>query len=115
MLLKSMEDSTSQDHRLRKLITIYLLQAILETNRSHTEAARDRLQKALLLAEPQGYQRAFLDEGQVIIGLLPEVRDFAPDFVGELLGDTAPDRPTEQQPYQDYEPLSERSSKSCDW
>ena len=108
LLLKSMEVSTSQDHRLRKLITIYLLQAILETNRSHTEAAQERLQKALILAEPQGYLRAFLDEGPGIIVLLPEVHEFAPDFVGELLGGTATDRPTEQQPYQDYEPLSER-------
>jgi len=108
MLLKSMEESTSQDHRLRKLITVYLLQAILETNRSQPEAAQERLQKALILAEPQGYRRAFLDEGRKIIDLLAEARDFAPDFVGELLGESAPVHPTRQPAHQEYESLSER-------
>lgn len=107
-LLKAMETRTSQEGRARKLITISLLQASLEANRSQKDAAKALLQKALDLAAPQDYQRAILDEGPVIVNLLPEVRAFAPAFVDQLLGSSAPIRPTEGQSFQDYEPLSDR-------
>ena len=107
-LLKSMEKKAEQDRRNRKLITIYLLQATLAAARSQQENALNFLQRALTLAEPQDYRRAFLDEGQVILGLLPEVRHVAPAFVDRLLlelpSEMTPSPPTASL----YEPLSER-------
>jgi LuxR family maltose regulon positive regulatory protein len=107
-LLKLMEESAEQDSRNRKLITIYLLQAILETAKSQREEAIDRLQRALTLTIPQDYRRAFLDEGQAILGLLPEVRHIAPAFVDGLLLEL-PSEMTPSHPAASlYELLSER-------
>jgi LuxR family maltose regulon positive regulatory protein len=63
------------------------------------------------LAAPEGYRRAFLDEGQTVLALLPRVRHLAPNFVGDLLGGAPPepvrDRPA-FMPAPLVEPLSER-------
>jgi LuxR family maltose regulon positive regulatory protein len=48
-------------------------------------APRDRLERAIRLAAPQGYLRAFLDEGAAVTALLPPLRHLAPSFVSGLL------------------------------
>jgi LuxR family maltose regulon positive regulatory protein len=107
-LLQSMETRAAQEQRNRKLITIYLLQALLGAHQSQVEHANEHLQKALALAEPQEYRRAFLDEGPEIIGLLPGVRHYSPQFVDQLLGQSPQDHPPTPQYLQGYEPLSDR-------
>jgi LuxR family maltose regulon positive regulatory protein len=107
-LLASMEIKAAHESRYRKLITIYLLQAILAAKLSKAENVQDRLQKALALAEPQDYQRAFLDEGDAMIDLLPGVRSFAPEFVGGLLAEPTPEHPPMRHAFKEFEPLSER-------
>jgi LuxR family maltose regulon positive regulatory protein len=46
------------------------------------------LERALLLADPQGYVRMFLDEGEPMAGLLREAaaRRIMPDYTRKLLG-----------------------------
>ena len=84
-LLDTMERTASQGERHRKLITTYLLQAVVHRAAGHTEGAVARVEKALDLAAPEGYRRAFLDEGPAIADLLPRVRHLAPDFVSQVL------------------------------
>jgi len=84
-LLHTMERAASQGQRNRKLITLYLLQAVAHQAAGHTEEALARVEKALDLAAPEGYRRAFLEEGPVILDLLPRLRHLAPHFVSQVL------------------------------
>jgi LuxR family maltose regulon positive regulatory protein len=84
-LLSTMERSASQGERRRKLITLYLLQAVAQRAGGHTAQATTLVEKALDLAAPQDYRRAFLEEGPAIVELLPRVRHLAPGFVSEVL------------------------------
>ncbi len=84
-LLDTMETLASQGGRDRKLITIYLLQALVLMAQGEKHGAVERVERAVELAAPQNYRRAFLDEGQQIAQLLPKTRLVAPFFVDELL------------------------------
>jgi LuxR family maltose regulon positive regulatory protein len=109
-LLDTMERSASQGERRRKLITIYLLQAVAHQAAGYTEGALARVENAVDLAAPEDYRRAFLDEGPAILDLLPRARHLAPDFVSQVLDaasakDASPPMPRRQAL---VEPLSER-------
>ena len=99
---------------VRWLISIHLLQALAAERSGQRSAAHDRLARAVRLAAPQDYLRAFLDEDRHLIALLPEVRDLAPAFVDQLLHDAQSERPggkTSARPPMEQplvEPLSER-------
>jgi LuxR family maltose regulon positive regulatory protein len=84
-LLTTMERSAEQAGRCRKLITIYLQQAAVQQAMGQRQGALAHVEKALRLAAPEGYRRAFLDEGGVIVDLLPQVRHVAPIFVDGVL------------------------------
>jgi LuxR family maltose regulon positive regulatory protein len=84
-LLTTMQRSAEQAGRCRKLITIYLQQAAVQQTLGQRQEALPNVEKALRLAAPEGYCRAFLDEGQVIVDLLPQVRQVAPTFVDRVL------------------------------
>ncbi len=86
-LLSTMELSALQGQRYRKLITIHLQQALVQHRMGQTKQALDRVERALRLAAPENYRRAFLDEGQTIVELLPRVRTAAPYFVDQVLAD----------------------------
>ena len=85
-LLATMEHSAGKGGRNRRLITIYLQQALVQQALGHKGQALARIEDALRLAAPEGYRRAFLDEGSPIVELLPQVR-IAPDFVDQVLGE----------------------------
>jgi len=109
-LLDTMERSAHQGERRRKLITIYLLQAVAQRAGGHAEQATALVEKALDLAAAEDYRRAFLEEGPAIVELLPRVRHLAPGFVSEVLAaasvqDTGP---ALLQTQALVEPLSER-------
>jgi LuxR family maltose regulon positive regulatory protein len=87
MLLANFECFAEGGGRLRSLITIYILQALTQQAYDRTKQALIPLEKALNLAAPEEYSRAFLDEGQPLIDLLPKVRHLAPGFVDQLLED----------------------------
>jgi LuxR family maltose regulon positive regulatory protein len=84
-LLNTMEARAREEDRDRKLITIHLLHALRLSAQGERQAAIERVVRALELAAPQDYRRAFLDEGQGIAELLPAARHAAHTFVDELL------------------------------
>jgi len=84
-LLDALEQSARQGGRRGRLISILVLQALAHDGRGDQAAALERLRAALLLAAPEDYRRAFLDEGARLAALLPNVRDSAPEFVDCLL------------------------------
>lgn len=84
-LLDNMEALASLGERRRKLITIHLLQALVLLSQGNRQVAIKKVARAVELAAPDDYRRAFLDEGQQIAQLLPKARGIAPSFVDELL------------------------------
>jgi LuxR family maltose regulon positive regulatory protein len=62
------------DGRNRDLIEMLALKAILETRTDRPEQALVTLEHAVALAEPQGYIRTFVDEGEPIATLLKRIK-----------------------------------------
>ena len=82
-LLKAAQDRGGRG----SVIEILVLQALACHAQGDLPAALDALQKALALAEPQGYVRMFIDEGLPMAQLLREAaaRGILPDYTGRLL------------------------------
>jgi LuxR family maltose regulon positive regulatory protein len=82
-LLKEAEDGGS----MGSVIEILVLQAIAYNIHGDLTTALLSLKQALLLAEPEGYMRMFLDEGSSMIELLRESskRGIMPDYTNKLL------------------------------
>ena len=101
------------------VIEILILQALAYHAQGDLPAALLPLQRALALAEPEGYVRMFLDEGSSMMQLLREAsaREILPDYTDKLLaafeaekqkGEDKPDlSPTEPL----IDPLSQREIK----
>ena len=56
------------------VIEILILQALAFQGKKETEQALVALEKALALAQPEGYVRSFLDEGEAMTRLLCQVQ-----------------------------------------
>jgi LuxR family maltose regulon positive regulatory protein len=84
-LLAQSEVLAKAGGRCRQLITTHILQALAGHMVGDNAAAQTCLEQALRLAAPEGYVRAFLDEGLLLARLLPQVRHVAPTFVDALL------------------------------
>jgi LuxR family maltose regulon positive regulatory protein len=108
--LRDMEKTASRRGYYRWLLSIYLLQGIVWMNRNNKEQAGECVKRAIHLAAPEEYQRAFLDEDPVILKLVQDLSAESPAFVMRLLrsaSSSAKDRksiPASILP----EPLSER-------
>ena len=91
----------------RPLINVRILEAFCAERAGKRVSAADFLSSALRLAAPEGYLRAFLEEGAAVMSLLPRVHHVEPEFVRAVLeqGHRPPDR-VGSQPL--IEPLSER-------
>lgn len=89
-LLKAAEAA----ERMGSALEILVLQALAHQMRGDLHAALIPLQHALILAEPEGYARVFLDEGPAMAQLLreAETRGSMPGYAGRLLGATEGDR-----------------------
>ena len=98
------------------MIEILVLQALATDVRGDVRAALVPLERALTLAEPEGYVRMFVEEGPRIVALFQAAakRGIAPDYVHRLLADfhpgTASGEPRARQNLIkiEIEPLSER-------
>jgi LuxR family maltose regulon positive regulatory protein len=68
--------------RMMSVIAIQVLSALARADLKEMRSARQALVEALELAQPEAYQRIFLDEGQSIAALLqatlPEIEDKSP-------------------------------------
>jgi len=110
-LLANLERYARSSGLVRSLITVCILQAAAHQALGQKEEALARLEEAVCLAAPEGYRRAFLDEGSAVLAVLPDVRRFAPEFIDSLLASTPVELSREKlvhykQPL--IEPLSER-------
>jgi LuxR family maltose regulon positive regulatory protein len=109
-LLARLLAAAEAGERTGSVIEILVLQALAHGTRDDLAAALAALQRALTLAEPEGYVRIFADEGQPMASLLRAVAKtgFAPGYVRRLLAATSlteEDRPAKQGL---IEPLSAR-------
>lgn len=83
-LVERMAAKAEAEGRLNRLISLRALQALaLEALGRRAEAVA-ALRQAVTLAAPEGYVRAFLDQGPAVAPLLTMVRDTAPAFVARL-------------------------------
>ncbi len=113
-LLAALENAVRRGGRFRRLITLHLLDAQMQQALGAEEQSVQALERAVRLAEPEGYLRAFLDEGVPVLTLLPQVRVIAPAFVTQLFEASPPATGTPMHPTSLpavqplIEPLSER-------
>jgi LuxR family transcriptional regulator, maltose regulon positive regulatory protein len=124
-LLERLKEAAVHGTRIRSLIEIGVLQSIalfsqgtLQTRRlsqsSEVSTALAVLENTLRLAEPEGYVRVFVDEGQPMAEMLYEAaaQAIAPTYCGRLLAafaESEPELRSSKAPAEALiEPLSER-------
>ncbi|MGH2487842.1 MAG: LuxR C-terminal-related transcriptional regulator, partial [Ktedonobacterales bacterium] len=109
-LLERLPHAAEAGGRTGSVLEILLLLALAHQARGDIPAALAPLQRALTLAEPEGYVRLFVDEGQRMAALLAAAAKvgIAPTYTHQLLQafGAAEDRPPTKQNL--IEPLSER-------
>ena len=109
-LLARLLRAAEMGERLGSVVEILALQALAHRARGDLPAALVPLERALTLAEPEGYVRLFVDEGPPMAALLEAAakRGIAPGYIGRLLSTFG--KPTEATPVKQdlIEPLSER-------
>ena len=109
-LLERLLQAAEDGGRTGSLIEILILQALGRRARGDVRAALVPLERALALAEPEGYVRVFVDEGAPMAALLEAAarQAIAPAYVRRLLSafGHAEARTPAKQPL--VEPLSER-------
>jgi len=86
-LLERLLKAAEEGGRKGSVIEILVLQAIAYHAQDDLPAALLPLQHALVLAEPEGYVRMFIDEGSSMLHLLREAseRKIMPDYTNKLL------------------------------
>ena len=99
------------------MIKILNLQALTFHAEGDTGSAMKSLERAIMLAEPEGYIRIFVDEDPTMASLLYEAlsQDIAPGYVQQVLGAFPIPEPEKTDPSKTLiphleliEPLSER-------
>ncbi|MFC1961263.1 LuxR C-terminal-related transcriptional regulator [Chloroflexota bacterium] len=116
-LLKRLYEVAALGGRTARMIEVLNLQALSSQASNDIPQALVNLEKALLLAEPGGFIRAFVDEGPPLAQLLYEAltNGIKVDYVGRLLAAfpvseqtlTSPSK-TQVPEFNMVEPLSER-------
>jgi LuxR family maltose regulon positive regulatory protein len=79
VLADKLEISASSGGRNGSLIEIDLMKALVKDKLGDREAAIQSLEKALQMAEPEGYLRVFMDQGNDLIGLLDALPANSPE------------------------------------
>jgi LuxR family transcriptional regulator, maltose regulon positive regulatory protein len=118
-LLERLLKAAEEGGRMGSVIEILVLQALAYHVQGDLPAALLPLQRALALAEPEGYVRMFLDEGSSMLQLLREAsaREIMPDYTDKLLAAfEAEQRKSEDKPDLSpteplIDPLSQREIK----
>src|SRR5882757_9885292 len=109
-LLERLLRAAEEGQRTGSVIEILVLQALARQARDDVPAALASLQRALTLAEPEGYVRIFADEGPPMASLLRAAakQGIAPSYVRRLLA--AVNKAEDSTPASQglIEPLSER-------
>ena len=98
-------------HRMGQVIEILLLQSLALQGKKELAQALATLERALSLAQPEGYVRVFLDEGEPVAKLLYQARSHhrGAGYAAELLSALGKASDTPRPPAQLLiEPLSQR-------
>ena len=74
MRLVPLLESATKQERWGNVIELLLLQTLANVGHQEEQAALSALTHAVLLAEPEGYMRSFLDQGVVMVALLFKLR-----------------------------------------
>ena len=113
-LLERLLDAAEQGGRMGSVIEILAVQALAHQAHGDTPSALASLERAVSLAEPEGYVRVFVDEGRAMAHLLQEAvsRGVAPDGARRMLAAFPSTEPGDDHPYatrcEGKELLSER-------
>jgi LuxR family maltose regulon positive regulatory protein len=121
-LLERLLKAAEEGGRKGSVIEILVLQALAHEAQGNFPPALVSLERALTLAEPEGYVRIFVDEGLPMARLLSEAaaHGVLPDYIGKLLAVfEAEKQKSEDKPYLPpvspaqplIEPLSQRELK----
>jgi len=117
-LLDTLLDQARQLDRTDLLIEIQILRALAFQHAGDDDQASDVFAEALTLAEPGGYVRIFLDEGEPVTRLLHQaaLRALTPAYVAKLLAASGEPANMERRvkpphTYALIEPLSEREQE----
>ncbi|MBN1921668.1 MAG: hypothetical protein JW892_10515 [Anaerolineae bacterium] len=106
-ILHSILERATVAGRMQTCLQAQLLLGLYHHAQGDAAAALTWLRQALELAAPEGYLRVFVDEGQSLLELLPQVRAQAPAFVDAVLKMVnAPSPPASALPHGEI--LSER-------
>ena len=110
-LLERLLQAAEETQRMKGLIRILMLQALAFRAQDDPSNALSALERALSLAEPEGYMRTFLDERVPMAQLLRQAlsQGIAPNYAARLLAafDAEPE-PTPSAVDALIEPLTER-------
>ena len=109
-LLERLLTAAEEGGRTGSVIEILMLQALAHQARGDIPAALASLQRALTLAEPEGYVRIFIDEGPQMVSLLRTVakQGITPSYVRRLLAAVSTTEDSTPVSQGLIEPLSER-------
>ena len=111
-LLDRLLQAAQRGGRAGSVIEILVLQALAYQARGDMRAALVPLERAMTLAEPEGYVRVFVDEGSPMVALLQAAAKggIAPGYVQRLLNHsgTPTTEPFAPHTFIKMEPLSER-------
>jgi LuxR family transcriptional regulator, maltose regulon positive regulatory protein len=115
-LLERLLKDAEEGGRKGSAIEILILQALAYHSQGDLPTALLPLQRALTLAEPEGYVRTFLDEGKSMLQLLRDASAWKimPAYTGKLLAALeaeqreSKDKPEQSHPQSLIEPLSQR-------
>lgn len=111
-ILQPILDQANKAGRMQTCIEVMLLLALFYRAKENRAAALDWLGRSLQLAAPEGRACIFLSEGQPLADLLPQAREFAPEFVDSLLNLSQSERALSPAPIDQLpEPLSEQEKR----
>ena len=117
MLLDPILSRAEHEGRIETVIQIQIYRSLALQAQGDATQALAALERALTLAEPSGYIRLFVDEGEPMARLLHQAaeRGIAPEYVCKLLSAFRPTTPTDtvqstirNRKSEIIEPLSER-------
>lgn len=109
-LLERLLDAAEEGERTGSIIEILVLLALAHEAQGDIPRALLSLERALALAEPEGYVRLFVDEGVPMARLLSEAatQGMMPDYTGKLLAVVEAEGQSHQNisPPPGYQPLA---------
>jgi LuxR family maltose regulon positive regulatory protein len=109
-LLGRLRAAAETGARTGSLIEILILEALAAADGGDSASALATLEQALTAAEPEGYVRLFVDEGQPMTALLRQAsrRGVTSDYISELLAGGEPPSVRSAKTQRLVDPLSDR-------